>query len=117
MLNLKIGWQILRQVCTVFFFSFITLFLRIFQLTRFPSLVSCKINNAFGQPSKKAIWTTTALGDVYVYDPAITEVVCLVLVYETLQRNKRFNCIFTGESIRRRFLLPRIRHSWKEFTI
>ncbi|XP_058805378.1 tectonin beta-propeller repeat-containing protein isoform X2 [Phymastichus coffea] len=35
--------------------------------------VSCKVNNAFGQPSKKTIWTTTALGDVYVYDPVITE--------------------------------------------
>ncbi|XP_011494826.1 PREDICTED: tectonin beta-propeller repeat-containing protein [Ceratosolen solmsi marchali] len=35
--------------------------------------VSCKINNAYGQPSSKAIWATTALGDVFVYDPMLTE--------------------------------------------
>uniref|UniRef100_A0ABD2WY66 Galectin domain-containing protein n=1 Tax=Trichogramma kaykai TaxID=54128 RepID=A0ABD2WY66_9HYME len=35
--------------------------------------VSCKINNAYGRPSSKAIWATTALGDVYVHDPVLTE--------------------------------------------
>ena len=40
-------------------------------------IVSCQMNNAYGKPSPKAIWATTALGDVFVYDPALTEVIYL----------------------------------------
>ncbi|KAF7379139.1 tectonin beta-propeller repeat-containing protein isoform X1 [Vespula maculifrons] len=35
--------------------------------------VSCQTNNIYGKPSPNSIWITNALGDVYVYDPAITE--------------------------------------------
>ncbi|KAL6266845.1 hypothetical protein P5V15_003674 [Pogonomyrmex californicus] len=35
--------------------------------------VSCQINNVYGRPGPNSIWTTTALGDVYVFDPAIAE--------------------------------------------
>ncbi|XP_076385311.1 tectonin beta-propeller repeat-containing peroxin 23 isoform X1 [Megachile rotundata] len=35
--------------------------------------VSCKINNVYGKPGPNSIWATTALGDVYVYDPAAVE--------------------------------------------
>ncbi|KAJ8680209.1 hypothetical protein QAD02_015996 [Eretmocerus hayati] len=35
--------------------------------------VSCQMNGVLGQPSTNAIWATTALGDVFVYDPVITE--------------------------------------------
>ncbi|XP_014203430.1 tectonin beta-propeller repeat-containing protein [Copidosoma floridanum] len=35
--------------------------------------VSCQMNNAFGPPSSNAIWATTALGDVFVYDPVLAE--------------------------------------------
>ena len=32
------------------------------------------MNNVYGTPGPNSIWTTTALGDVYVYDPASLEV-------------------------------------------
>jgi len=32
------------------------------------------MNNVYGKPGPNSIWTTTALGDVYVFDPAIAEV-------------------------------------------
>lgn len=32
------------------------------------------MNNVYGRPGPNSIWTTTALGDVYVFDPAIAEV-------------------------------------------
>lgn len=32
------------------------------------------MNNVYGKPSPNTIWATTALRDVYVYDPAIIEV-------------------------------------------
>ncbi|KAK1121372.1 hypothetical protein K0M31_010666 [Melipona bicolor] len=35
--------------------------------------VSCQMNNVYGTPGPNSIWTTTALGDVYVYDPAALE--------------------------------------------
>ncbi|XP_015595651.1 tectonin beta-propeller repeat-containing protein [Cephus cinctus] len=35
--------------------------------------VTCQMNNVYGKPGPNAIWTTTALGDVFVYDPAIAE--------------------------------------------
>ncbi|XP_011065676.1 PREDICTED: tectonin beta-propeller repeat-containing protein [Acromyrmex echinatior] len=35
--------------------------------------VSCQMNNVYGKPGPNSIWTTTALGDVYVFDPAIAE--------------------------------------------
>ncbi|XP_031840486.2 tectonin beta-propeller repeat-containing peroxin 23 isoform X3 [Nomia melanderi] len=35
--------------------------------------VSCQMNNVYGKPGSNSIWTTTALGDVYVYDPASAE--------------------------------------------
>ncbi|XP_053971353.1 tectonin beta-propeller repeat-containing protein isoform X1 [Hylaeus volcanicus] len=35
--------------------------------------VSCQMNNVYGRPGPNSIWTTTALGDVYVYDPAAVE--------------------------------------------
>ncbi|KAF7988805.1 hypothetical protein HCN44_007115 [Aphidius gifuensis] len=37
------------------------------------TLVTCKINNVYGRPGKNSIWTTTSLGDIYVYDPIIDE--------------------------------------------
>lgn len=37
-------------------------------------LVSCKMNNVYGKPGPNSIWATTALGDVYLYDPATLEV-------------------------------------------
>ena len=40
-------------------------------------LVTCQMNNAYGSPSPRAIWATTALGDVFVYDPVIDEVALL----------------------------------------
>jgi len=36
--------------------------------------VSCQMNNVYGKPGPNSIWTTTALGDIYVFDPAIAEV-------------------------------------------
>ncbi|XP_033340443.1 tectonin beta-propeller repeat-containing peroxin 23 isoform X2 [Megalopta genalis] len=35
--------------------------------------VSCQMNNVYGRPGPNSIWTTTALGDVYVYDPTAAE--------------------------------------------
>ncbi|XP_076684994.1 tectonin beta-propeller repeat-containing peroxin 23 isoform X3 [Andrena cerasifolii] len=35
--------------------------------------VSCQMNNVYGRPGPNSIWTTTALGDIYVYDPAALE--------------------------------------------
>ncbi|XP_017792248.1 PREDICTED: tectonin beta-propeller repeat-containing protein [Habropoda laboriosa] len=35
--------------------------------------VSCQMNNVYGRPGPNSIWATTALGDVYVYDPAAIE--------------------------------------------
>ncbi|XP_011297277.1 tectonin beta-propeller repeat-containing protein [Fopius arisanus] len=35
--------------------------------------VTCKMNNVYSKPGPRSIWTTTALGDVYVYDPVIAE--------------------------------------------
>jgi len=32
------------------------------------------MNNVYGRPGPNSIWTSTALGDVYVFDPAIAEV-------------------------------------------
>lgn len=32
------------------------------------------MNNVYGRPGPNSIWVTTALGDVYVFDPAIAEV-------------------------------------------
>lgn len=43
-------------------------------------VVSCQMNNVYGRPGPNSIWSTTALGDVYVFDPAIAEVkseICL----------------------------------------
>lgn len=31
--------------------------------------VSCKINGVSGKPSNNSLWTTTSLGDVFVFDP------------------------------------------------
>ncbi|OAD62069.1 Tectonin beta-propeller repeat-containing protein [Eufriesea mexicana] len=36
--------------------------------------VSCQMNNVYGKPGPNSIWATTALGDIYVYDPAVIEV-------------------------------------------
>lgn len=38
-------------------------------------LVSCQINNLHGRPGPNSIWVTTGLGDVFVYDTEIAEVV------------------------------------------
>lgn len=35
--------------------------------------VTCQMNNVYGKPGPNSIWASTALGDVYVYDPAIAE--------------------------------------------
>lgn len=35
--------------------------------------VTCKMNNVYGRPGANSIWATTALGDVFVYDPVIAE--------------------------------------------
>ncbi|TGZ54256.1 Tectonin beta-propeller repeat-containing protein [Temnothorax longispinosus] len=35
--------------------------------------VSCQMNNVYGRPGPNSVWTTTALGDVYVFDSAIAE--------------------------------------------
>ncbi|KMQ88829.1 tectonin beta-propeller repeat-containing [Lasius niger] len=35
--------------------------------------LSCQMNNVYGRPGPNSIWSTTALGDVYVFDPAIAE--------------------------------------------
>ncbi|XP_034938051.1 tectonin beta-propeller repeat-containing protein [Chelonus insularis] len=35
--------------------------------------VTCQMNNVYGRPGPKSIWSTTALGDVFVYDPVIAE--------------------------------------------
>lgn len=47
------------------------------------------MNNVYGRPGPNSIWSTTALGDVYVFDPAIAEVkskICLqisaCIIYE-----------------------------------
>lgn len=32
------------------------------------------MNNVYGRAGPNSIWSTTALGDVYVFDPAIAEV-------------------------------------------
>ncbi|XP_066589836.1 tectonin beta-propeller repeat-containing protein [Prorops nasuta] len=37
------------------------------------TLVSCQMNNVYGRPGLNSIWATTALGDVFVFDPTITE--------------------------------------------
>jgi len=39
------------------------------------------MNNVYGKPGPNSIWTTTALGDVYVFDPAIAEVKQIHLYY------------------------------------
>jgi hypothetical protein len=55
-------------------------------------LVSSKINNAYGRPSSKAVWATTALGDVFVYDPMLTEVnLYFLLKYLNSQNCKKIN--------------------------
>ncbi|XP_008548798.1 tectonin beta-propeller repeat-containing protein isoform X1 [Microplitis demolitor] len=35
--------------------------------------VTCKTNNVYGRPGPNSIWSTTALGDVFVYDPVVAE--------------------------------------------
>ncbi|XP_043272116.1 tectonin beta-propeller repeat-containing protein isoform X2 [Venturia canescens] len=35
--------------------------------------VTCKMNNVYGRPGPNSIWATTALGDVFVYDPVLAE--------------------------------------------
>lgn len=47
------------------------------------------MSNVYGKPGPNSIWTTTALGDVYVFDPAIAEVKQTRL-YITLVNHKIF---------------------------
>lgn len=49
-------------------------FLILIYYFHFALLVSCKMNNVYGRPGPNSIWATTALGDVFVYDPVIAEV-------------------------------------------
>lgn len=37
------------------------------------SIVCCQANEVQGRPSNNSIWTTTALGDVFVFDPTTME--------------------------------------------
>jgi len=62
--------------------------------------VSCQMNNVYGRPGPNSIWTTTALGDVYVFDPAIAEV-----------KNAIFDELLIYLSITKEFVL---RHSFQE---
>lgn len=52
-------------------------------------LVSCKMNNVYGRPGPNSIWATTALGDVFVYDPVIAEVRNLFFFFSGVLRNSR----------------------------
>ena len=45
------------------------------------------MNNIYGKPSSNSIWATTALGDVFVYDPAIVE------VKTNFMKNMHFICL------------------------
>lgn len=55
--------------------------------------VSCQMNNVYGRPGPNSIWSTTALGDVYVFDPAIAEVnikseICLHISISNMKNNR-----------------------------
>lgn len=55
-----------EEICAKIFFLFF--------------VVSCQINNVYGRPGPNSIWSTTALGDVYVFDPAVAEVMSEIYV-------------------------------------
>lgn len=69
--------------------TYVILFL---SLLFFSFTVSCRMNNVYDTPGTNSIWVTTALGDVYVFDPAIAEVKqmrrvhwCVVSSFKTSQ--------------------------------
>lgn len=58
-------------------------------------VVSCQINNVYGRPGPNSIWSTTALGDVYVFDPAVAEVMSEIMFVEmTLPNMKNYSLLF-----------------------
>lgn len=55
------------------YFSYIGVMLRC-NVMNFHLSVCCQMFGVHGSPSPGAIWITTGLGDVFVFDPAVLEV-------------------------------------------